>query len=165
MYRYSREAVIKFFDTFNTLFPHIIYICHVKDKFVGSTTSGAEIVTKEINLTGKLKDIISSKVDVIAQGYRDENKLILSFIGDNGSRSPHLSGKKIVASESNTITKEEYETAKKKTSGEFKRFRVDNVQYEAIQLSVTEWLYQKIEFHWDRIFLKSFKIITKTLGT
>lgn len=98
-YRYSRETVINFFQSFNTLAPHIIYICHVKDKFMGTSASGAEILTKEINLTGKLKDIIASKVDTIAYGYREKNQFILNFSDDTGSRSPHLSGKTIVISE------------------------------------------------------------------
>ena len=87
--------MVNFFQSFNTLAPHIIYNCHVKDKFVGSNTSGAEIVTREINLTGKLKDIIASKVDTIAYGHREKNDFVLSFADDTGSRSPHLSGKKI----------------------------------------------------------------------
>jgi hypothetical protein len=115
-YKYSRETVVNFFESFNTLAPHIIYNCHVKDKFVGSNVSGAEIVTREINLTGKLKDIIASKVDTIAYGYREKNAFILNFADDTGSRSPHLSGQKITISE-------------KDASG-------------------------KINFFWDRIYLK-----------
>lgn len=98
-YRYSREAVLKFFEAFNRLAPHIIYICHVKDKFVGVTSTGTEIVTKQINLTGQLKDIIASKVDTIAYGSREKDKFLLKFADDTGSRSPHLSGKVITVSE------------------------------------------------------------------
>lgn len=99
-YKFSREEVIKVFDTLNNFAPHVIYLCHVKDKFVGSSASGTEIMTKEINLTGKLKDIISSKVDAIAVGVREKNQFVLNFTGDSGSRSKHLSNKKIVVSES-----------------------------------------------------------------
>jgi hypothetical protein len=98
-YKHSREVVTKFFESFNNLAPHIIYMCHVKDKFVGTSISGAEIMTKEINLTGKLKDIIASKVDTIAYGQRDKDKFSLKFAGDTGSRSAHLSGKTIIVSE------------------------------------------------------------------
>lgn len=98
-YRYSREAVLRFFDSFNTLAPHIIYNCHVKDKFVGVSTTGNEVMTKEINLTGKLKDIIASKVDTIAFFSKEGDKGYLSFTGDEGTRSPHLSNKKILISE------------------------------------------------------------------
>lgn len=101
-YRYSREVVVRFFDAFNNLAPHIIYNCHVKDKLVGLSGTGGEILTKEINLTGKLKDIIASKVDTIAYFYREDNKGFLSFAGDEGTRSPHLSGQKIMISEKQT---------------------------------------------------------------
>lgn len=100
-YRYSRETVLNFFESFNTLAPHIIYVCHVKDKLVGLSATGGEVMTKEINLTGKLKDILASKVDTIAYGYKEDNKFFLSFAGEEGTRSPHLSGKKIVVSEKN----------------------------------------------------------------
>ena len=98
-YKYSRDTVVNTFMSINTLAPHVIYNCHVKDKYVGSNTSGAEIITREINLTGKLKDIIASKVDTIAYGYREKNEFYLNFADDTGSRSPHLSGRKIKVSE------------------------------------------------------------------
>lgn len=98
-YKYSREAVVNFFESFNNLAPHVIYSCHVKDKLVGTTNTGGEVYTKEINLTGKLKDIIASKVDAIAYFRRDKDKGLMSFQGDEGTRAPHLSGKEIVISE------------------------------------------------------------------
>jgi hypothetical protein len=153
LYRYSRETVLQFFDSFNTLAPHIIYICHVKDKFVGTTTAGSEILTKEINLTGKLKDILASKVDTIAYGYRDENKLYLSFAGEEGTRSPHLSGKKILATESKAITKEDYEKIKGLAKSDSNSFSYGNAQYSKIDVK-NEPIYQAIEFFWDSIFIK-----------
>lgn len=98
-YKFSREVVVRFFDAFSNLAPHVIYNCHVKDKLVGLSSVGNEILTKEINLTGKLKDIIASKVDTIAYFYREGDKGYLSFAGDEGTRSPHLSGQKILISE------------------------------------------------------------------
>lgn len=154
-YKYSRETVTEFFDKFNQLAPHIIYVCHIKDKFVGTTNAGNEVITTEINLTGKLKDIISSKVDTIANGTRKGGKFILSFTQDAGSRSTHLSGRKIEISESFTITEVEYLEAKKKSDGKFNRFRLDNVQYDKIKLSENEFMFQKLETHWDKIFIKS----------
>jgi hypothetical protein len=153
-YRYSRDVVIKFFETFNTLAPHIIYVCHVKDKFVGTTNSGAEILTKEINLTGKLKDIIASKVDIIAVGDKEQNKLVLSFVGDSGSRCSHLSGKKVTVSEMFPITKEEFDKVKAEINSPFERFMHNNSRYEHIKISDSEHIYQRLDYHWDRIFLK-----------
>lgn len=99
-YKFSREEVLKTFELLNNFAPHVIYMCHVKDKYVGMSDTGAEIVTKEINLTGKLKDIIASKVDAVAHGSMEKNQFILNFTGNAGSRSKHLAGKKIVVSES-----------------------------------------------------------------
>ena len=152
-YRYSRETVLQFFDSFNTLAPHIIYVCHVKDKFVGTSTTGSEIMTKEINLTGKLKDILASKVDTIAYGYRDENKLYLSFAGEEGTRSPHLSGKKILAAESKAITKEDYEKIKGLAKSDSNSFTHGNSQYSKIDVK-GEAIYQSMDFFWDSIFIK-----------
>lgn len=153
-YRYSREVVINFFNSFNTLAPHIIYSCHVKDKFVGTTSTGGEIATKEINLTGKLKDIIASKVDTIVYGFRDQNKFVFTFAGDTGSRSPHLSGKKIVISEMFDIDEKEYNEAQKKSGEVTNRFRIGNIQYDKIKLANNTNMYQRLEFYWDKIFLK-----------
>jgi hypothetical protein len=153
-YRYSREVVVKFFESFSTLAPHVFYICHVKDKLVGTTNTGGEVFTKEINLTGRLKDIIASKVDTIAYGYREENKFIMSFAGEEGTRSPHLSGKKITVSESSPLTKEEYETAKIASNSDSLTFIHNRMQYMETKLSDGTSIYQKIEFFWDRIFLK-----------
>lgn len=99
-YRYSRDAIIAMCRRFETLAPVVIYVCHVKEKFVGANL-GEEVSVKEINLTGKVKDNLASTVDTIAFLYRDENKLMAAFSDEDGSRCKSLSGKTIKLSESN----------------------------------------------------------------
>lgn len=98
-YKHSREVMLDWYDRICTLAPITIFVCHVKDKFVGSKL-GEEVLTKEIDLTGKVKDIISSKVDTIMYGYRDENKFMVNFSGGDGTRASYLSGKTITLTES-----------------------------------------------------------------
>ena len=98
-YKHSREVMIDWFNKICKLAPVTIFVCHVKDKLVASTATGEVVNTKDINLTGKVKDIISSKVDTIMYGYRDGSKLMVNFSGEDGSRCPYLSGKTIVLTE------------------------------------------------------------------
>ena len=94
-YRYSREVMVEWYERLCTLAEHVIFICHVKDKFVASK-SGDAVVSKDIALTGKVKDILCSKVDAIVYMHRENDKLMVSFGGDGdkvcGSRCGHLKG-------------------------------------------------------------------------
>lgn len=99
-YKHSREVMIDWYNKICMLSPRTIFVCHVKDKLVSAGLNG-EVLTKEINLTGKVKDIIASKVDTIMYCYRDGSKLMASFSGEDGTRCSYLSGKTIVLTESN----------------------------------------------------------------
>ena len=99
-YKHSREVMLDWYNKICMLAPRTIFVCHVKDKLV-ATNLGEAVATKEINLTGKVKEIIASKVDTIMYGFRDGNKLMASFSGEDGTRSAYLSGKTIVLTESN----------------------------------------------------------------
>lgn len=99
-YKHSRDVMLNWYDKICMLAPVTIFVCHVKDKLVG-TNLGEEVLTKEINLTGKVKDIIASKVDTIMYGYREDNKFMVSFSGGEGTRASYLSGKTIMLTESN----------------------------------------------------------------
>ena len=98
-YKHSRAAMLELYDKICMLAPRIIFVCHTKDKIVATNLTDS-VLTKEINLTGKLKDIIASKVDTIMYCYRDGNKLMASFSGEDGTRCSYLSGKSIVLTES-----------------------------------------------------------------
>ena len=99
-YRYSRAEMVSWYDRLSLLAPEIIIVAHIKDKFVESK-SGDTVETRDINLTGKVKSIFSSRVDGIGYLYRRDNQGILSFNPkDNlicGGRCKHLTGDIIIS--------------------------------------------------------------------
>ena len=107
-YQYSRQIMNNWYSALAELVAlgkvkHIILLAHVKDKFLESKTG--ELVTSiELNLTGKVKGIYSSKVDAIAYFVRKGDKGYLSFENKDkvicGGRCDHLQGK-ILISEKN----------------------------------------------------------------
>lgn len=62
-----------------------VFIGHVKDKFIDPNTIGKTVSTKELNLTGKLKDItLQHYSDCNAYAYRNsQGELEFSFKTDN----------------------------------------------------------------------------------
>lgn len=98
-YLHTRDVMLRLYDNICRLSPKTIFVCHVKDKYVAQNLS-EEVYTKEIALTGKVKDIFASKVDTVAYAFRDGNKLNISFSGSEGSRCPQLSGKTVLVAES-----------------------------------------------------------------
>jgi len=94
-YKHSREAMTDWYDRICLLAPEIILIAHIKDKFVESK-SGDTVETRDINLTGKVKTIFSSRVDGIAYFHRKGDEGIMSFNGKEnlvcGGRCKHLTG-------------------------------------------------------------------------
>lgn len=99
-YKYSREEMTDWYDRLSLLAPEIILIAHIKDKLVESK-SGDSVETRDINLTGKVKSIFSSRVDGIGYMYRKDNQGILSFNPkDNlvcGGRCNHLTGDIVIS--------------------------------------------------------------------
>jgi len=101
-YSYKRNAFKKLIEMFKEFADTVILSGHVADKSLSSTTGAADI--KEIDLEGKLKNILALKVDAIALMYRsDEKTNTLSFKHSGellaGSRAKHLRGKEIALSE------------------------------------------------------------------
>lgn len=100
---YKREAVQAIIAMFAGLAGECLILSgHLADKSSNKTTSGLSV--KDLDIEGKLKNIISAKVDALGLLYRKEkNKNYLSFITSEdvvaGSRSPHLKGKEILISE------------------------------------------------------------------
>lgn len=81
----------------------LILLGHVKNASINK--DGKELTAKDINLTGKLKLIVSGDVDAVGYMYRngDSNENIISFKTNDqdlatGSRLPYLSGKEILIS-------------------------------------------------------------------
>lgn len=79
----------------------IIYLGHLKEKFLEK--SGKEVISKDVDLTGKLKTILCADVDAIGYLYRSENKTYISFKTSDeilcGSRAAHLKNKEVLAGE------------------------------------------------------------------
>ena len=102
-YKYLREAFEKLWKTFLELTPHLIMICHCKDKMVD--VEGMEMTENAIDLSGKLARIVLQKADAIGLIYRKDNQTIASF-GKNinrdigGARPKHLRNVDIVIGES-----------------------------------------------------------------
>lgn len=99
-YKHSRAVMVNWVNRLMTLAPKVIFIAHVKDKML-TTETGEMISSTAINLTGKLGDIIPSKVSAVAKlivGKKgDESSRYLSFspkAKDSimGSRARHLNG-------------------------------------------------------------------------
>lgn len=94
-YRHSRSWIMDLYDDMLTWADEIIFICHVKDKFIASKTGDA-VQSIDINLTGKLSKIIPSRVDAIGYFHRKGNEGFISFDGDKdkvcGGRCKHLNG-------------------------------------------------------------------------
>lgn len=100
-YLYLREA---FFNTLKEMYllaDEIILVGHLKDTVINK--DGKEVSAKELDLTGKIKSILSADVDAIGILYREGDKCILSFKTSDdvicGARPEHLKNKEIVLTE------------------------------------------------------------------
>lgn len=106
-YYWLRLAFDKWMEKLKKLADHIIFVGHVKEKLIDK--AGTEVSAKDIDLTGKLARIVSSKMDAIAYMYRGKDQeLVLTFKSSEqlncGSRCNHLKGQDIVIATYNQIT-------------------------------------------------------------
>lgn len=103
-YSYTRSSFIELYEMLEPCYTDcIILLAHPKSSKIRQ--GDTEVLTAEINLTGKLKQIITSDMDSMGSLYRDKDGVtnILSFKtkeGDliSGSRSPHLANQNIIIS-------------------------------------------------------------------
>lgn len=58
-----------------------IYVCHIKDKMLSKGDKG-EVFVKDIALTGAVADIYSRNVSAIGSVYKEDDKLMISFKGN-----------------------------------------------------------------------------------
>lgn len=100
-YLYIREAYKQVINNFRAVSKRLILICHLKDKYVEK--EGEELVSMELDLTGKLKSIISAEADAIGYVYRmgkDASQTWVSFITQEniicGARPQHLKNKSFI---------------------------------------------------------------------
>lgn len=100
-YAYLREAMTKIIDFIKSLAPRIILVGHIKDVLLEK--AGGEFTSSDLDLTGKIKRILSSQSDAIGYLYRKGNQNILSFATSDGvacgARPGHLRNAEIVVSE------------------------------------------------------------------
>ena len=94
-YLYLRLAYKKWIDRLNLLADHIILVAHLKDKMLEK--KGKEVSVKDLDLTGKIKQITCANSDAVGYIYREENKTMISFDSLEeiaaGTRCEHLKGK------------------------------------------------------------------------
>ena len=94
-YLYLRMAYKKWIDRLNTLADHVILVGHLKDKMLEK--KGKEVAVKDLDLTGKIKQITCANADAVGYIYREDEQTMVSFdsLGDvvAGSRCEHLKGK------------------------------------------------------------------------
>lgn len=101
-YFYLREAVHKIKNMFEELCDEFILIGHTKETNINR--EGEELSMMELDLVGKLSQIMCGEADAVGYVYRKKNETHISFEGgDNAireARAPHLRGKNIVIAES-----------------------------------------------------------------
>ncbi len=100
-YTYLREAMTKIVEYIKTLAPKVILLGHIKETMLDK--NGAEFTSSDLDLTGKIKRILSSQSDAIGYLYRKKNTNILSFATNDsvscGARPKHLRNGEITVSE------------------------------------------------------------------
>ena len=106
-WRFPRMWFMDQIELLSSLVPYRIWVGHVKDKYI-KQDGGADMISgHEINLTGKLKNMLTVRVSTLAKLVADEDKRYLSFEVDNdnligGSRVPHLTGKILISEKTKT---------------------------------------------------------------
>lgn len=100
-YLYLREAIDSVVKYLDTLSERIIYLGHIKLKSIEK--NGKEVTASDLDLTGKIKSMMSADVDAIGMLYREGTKNILSFKTTDdvicGARPKHLKNQEVVLSE------------------------------------------------------------------
>ena len=101
-YYWLRLAFEKVIGAFRYAAPTLILSGHLREKMLEK--GGKEVAFAEIDLTGKLRSIMSSHADAIGLLYRSQNQGILSFVRQgeeviSGARPLHLRDKEFVISE------------------------------------------------------------------
>ena len=94
-YLYLRMAYKEWIDKLNKLADHVILVGHLKDKMLEK--KGKEVAVKDLDLTGKIKQITCTNSDAIGYIYREGENTMISFDSLDdiaaGTRCAHLKGK------------------------------------------------------------------------
>ena len=93
-YLYLRMAYKEWMDKLNKLADHVILVGHLKDKMLEK--KGKEVAVKDLDLTGKIKQITCANSDAVGYIYREGEETMVSFNSLEdivaGSRCEHLKG-------------------------------------------------------------------------
>jgi hypothetical protein len=97
-----RDAFFNVIATLNLFCDNTILIAHTKGKTI--TRRGSELTVVDIDVSGKMSQMLAGNADAIALIYRRKNETVLSFKSDElvaaGARIKHLREKEIVLYES-----------------------------------------------------------------
>jgi len=97
-YLWLRLAYQELLGMFSGTTSRLILVCHMRDKFLDK--GGQEVAVKDLELTGKIRNITASKADAVGYMFRDvrvnQGALMVSFQTleqvSCGSRCEHLRG-------------------------------------------------------------------------
>lgn len=100
-YRYTRDWFLKQIEIFREIADYRIFAAHIKDKLI-KNNQDETIAGTELNVTGKLKNILAADISTMAKLVGDGNERYLSFEVSNenfiaGSRAPRLEGKILIS--------------------------------------------------------------------
>ena len=103
-YGFLRTAMEMAVDMVSKVTKNIILVGHVKDKVLGSADSADAGSVMDLDLTGKISRILSSRSDAIGFIHRDDDSnLCINFTNGNeitaGARPAHLANQDIVVAE------------------------------------------------------------------
>jgi len=101
-YSYKRDSIKKLISSIQNLCDVLIITGHIGDKSINKETGSIDVA--DIDLEGKMKNILAYKVDAIGVFYRSStNENSIKFQHNNliaaGTRAKHLSGETIKVSE------------------------------------------------------------------
>lgn len=101
-YLYHRTAFDKVIGMIEGVCEELILSGHLKERI--TEVGGKEVTSKDIDLTGKLKNIACAKADAVGYLYRKGNQVLVNFATSEevtcGARPEHLRNKEIVLTES-----------------------------------------------------------------
>jgi len=100
-YMSTRQWFLQQVEMFRQISPYRIYAGHIADKYI-KDNGKEEVIGSEIFLTGKLKNIFSSKVTALCKLISEGNDRYLNFdvMNDSiiaGSRAAYLTGKILIS--------------------------------------------------------------------
>jgi len=104
-YQHSRMVMVDWYEKLLELIAlekvsYILLLAHVKDKMI-ETKNGDTVEHIEINLTGKVKSIYSSRVDAVGHLKRIDDKCYINYSNNekivSGGRCAHLNGEILIS--------------------------------------------------------------------